>query len=68
MLTKKLNYKQKYTFVNISGSTEQIPVCLSLDKYLVGFEIYAEISGMLKKNRLEKLVSREKKHLALRIY
>ena len=27
-----------------------------LDKYLVGFLIFAEISEMLKKNRLEKLV------------
>ena len=28
-----------------------------LDQYLVGFWICAEISGLLKKNRLEKLVS-----------
>ena len=27
------------------------------DEYLVGFEIFAEFSEMLKKNRLEKLVS-----------
>ena len=28
-----------------------------IDQYLVGFLIWAEISGMLKKNGLEKLVS-----------
>ena len=32
-----------------------------LDQYLVGFWVCAEISGLLKKNRLEKLVSRVKR-------
>ena len=53
---KRELYKFIYKFI-FSENTGPYQAALSIDLYLVGFFTFVEISEMLKKNRLEKLVS-----------
>ena len=41
----------------LTDTLNTLPTVDILEQYLVGYFIFAEISKMLKKNRLEKLVS-----------